>query len=225
MALFIFCIFFFSFFIFFLSFFSFFPFFSLENLNRTTTIQAVDCCGQQTSHLQHHHTQLGWADCYGANTLQTVDDTSGRLLRTADKSPSTPPYAAWLGGLPRRQHTAERQREAGRNLNYIVGNKPQNKCLCFNVVTARTRSDCCCSKVLRRHMAHRPSTSFMSVIYNLAKWLFLYSVYFSSLFFHFFSFFLFFLFLFFFFGPQAFFFFLSFFSHVYNRAIYNGSNN
>src|SRR6218665_4059602 len=39
---------------------------------------------------------------------------------------------------------------------------------------------CCCSKVLRRHtcMAHRPSTSFMSVIYNLAKWLFLYSVYF-----------------------------------------------
>src|SRR6218665_2022297 len=42
---------------------------------------------------------------------------------------------------------------------------------------------CCCSKVLRRHMAHRPSTSFMSVLYNLAKWLFLYSVYFSSLFF------------------------------------------
>src|SRR6218665_855985 len=35
-------------------------------------------------------------------------------------------------------------------------------------------------------MAHRPSTSFMSVLYNLAKWLFLYSVYFSSLFFFFF---------------------------------------
>src|SRR6218665_1117069 len=47
----------------------------------------------------------------------------------------------------------------------------------------------CCSKVLRRHMAHRPSTSFMSVLYNLAKWLFLYSVYFSSLFFSFFPFF------------------------------------
>src|SRR6218665_1940610 len=46
---------------------------------------------------------------------------------------------------------------------------------------------CCCSKVLRRHMAHRPSTSFMSVLYNLAKWLFLYSVYFSSLFFFFFA--------------------------------------
>src|SRR6218665_1142302 len=45
---------------------------------------------------------------------------------------------------------------------------------------------CCCSKVLRRHMAHRPSTSFMSVLYNLSKWLFLYSVYFSSLFFSFF---------------------------------------
>ena len=57
---------------------------------------------------------------------------------------------------------------------------------------------CCCSKVLRRHMAHRPSTSFMSVIYNLAKWLFLYSVYFSSLFFSHF--------VIFFFGPQALFF-------------------
>src|SRR6218665_3369353 len=41
-------------------------------------------------------------------------------------------------------------------------------------------------------MAHRPSTSFMSVLYNLAKWLFLYSVYFSSLFFSFFFFFFFF---------------------------------
>src|SRR6218665_1356409 len=60
---------------------------------------------------------------------------------------------------------------------------------------------CCCSKVLRRHMAHRPSTSFMSVLYNLAKWLFLYSVYFSSLFFSFFS-----IFSFCFFGPQALFF-------------------
>src|SRR6218665_2303382 len=64
---------------------------------------------------------------------------------------------------------------------------------------------CCCSKVLRRHMAHRPSTSFMSVLYNLAKWLFLYSVYFSSLFFFIFS-----HFFIFFFGPQA-----LFFSHVY----------
>src|SRR6218665_4115184 len=77
-----------------------------SNLNIMTTIQTVDCCGLQTSHLQHHHTQLD------------DDDTSGRLLRTADKSPSTPRYAAWLGGLPRRQHTAERRREAGRNLNY-----------------------------------------------------------------------------------------------------------
>src|SRR6218665_3828891 len=60
---------------------------------------------------------------------------------------------------------------------------------------------CCCSKVFRRHMAHRPSTSFMSVLYNLAKWLFLYSVYFSSLFFSFFPFFSFV-----FFGPQTLFF-------------------
>src|SRR6218665_3344637 len=40
---------------------------------------------------------------------------------------------------------------------------------------------CCCSEDLRRHMAHRPSTPFMNIVYNLAKWLFLYSVYFSSL--------------------------------------------
>src|SRR6218665_3697513 len=64
---------------------------------------------------------------------------------------------------------------------------------------------CCCSKVLRRHMAHRPSTSFMSVLYNLAKWLFLYSAYFSS---HFF--FIFFHFFIFFFGPQALFFLLTY---------------
>ena len=50
-------------------------------------------------------------------TSKKEDDTSGRLLRTADKSPSTPAYAAWLGGLPRYQHTAERRREAGRNIN------------------------------------------------------------------------------------------------------------
>src|SRR6218665_3550044 len=68
---------------------------------------------------------------------------------------------------------------------------------------------CCCLKVLRRHMAHRPSTSFMSVLYNLAKWLFLYSVYFSSLFFSFFSFFSF-PFFHFFLWPTG-----SFFSHVY----------
>src|SRR6218665_959942 len=68
------------------------------------------------------------------------------------------------------------------------------------------RSCCCCSKVLRRHMTHRPSTSFMSVLYNLAKWLFLYSVYFSSLFFS-----IFFLPFFHFFCPQAFF----SLSHVY----------
>src|SRR6218665_2320313 len=84
-----------------------------------TTIQAVDRRGLQTSHLQHHHTQFD------------DDDTSGRLSRTADKSPSTPPYAAWLDGLPRRQHTAERRREVGRNLNYVIGNKPPNKCLHF----------------------------------------------------------------------------------------------
>src|SRR6218665_3216468 len=102
-----------------------------SNLNRMTTIQAVDCRGLQTSHLQHHHTQLGWADCHGANTLQNVYDTSGRLLRTADKSPSPPPYVAWLVELPRCQHTAERRREAGRNLNYVIGNKPPNKCLHF----------------------------------------------------------------------------------------------
>src|SRR6218665_3344659 len=41
-------------------------------------------------------------------------------------------------------------------------------------------------KGFTRHMAHRPSTFFMSVLYNLAKWLFLYSVYFCSLFFNFF---------------------------------------
>src|SRR6218665_2550962 len=60
--------------------------------------------------------------------------------------------------------------------------------ICFWHITALTIVDtscccCCCSKVLRRHMAHRPSTSFISVLYNLAKWLLLYSVYFSSLFF------------------------------------------
>src|SRR6218665_3999275 len=70
---------------------------------------------------------------------------------------------------------------------------------------ASAPSCCCCSKVLRRHMAHRPSTSFMSVLYNLAKWLFLYSAYFSSpfflIFFHFFIF---------FFGPQALFFLLTY---------------
>src|SRR6218665_2010779 len=98
-----------------------------SNLNRMTTIQAGDCCGLQTSHLQHHHTQLGWADCHGANTLQNVDDTYGRPLRTADKSPLTPPYAAWLGGLSRCQHTAESRREAGRNLNNIVSNEPQKQ--------------------------------------------------------------------------------------------------
>ena len=92
-------------------------------------------------------------------------------------------------------------------------------------------SCCCCSKVLRRHMAHRPSTSFMSVLYNLAKWLFLYSVYFSSLFFHFFY-------LIFFLWPTGFFssricffvrcssfFPISTYTIIYNRAIYNGSNN
>src|SRR6218665_4036664 len=30
-------------------------------------------------------------------------------------------------------------------------------------------------------MAHRPSKSFINILYNLAKWPFLYSVYFSSL--------------------------------------------
>src|SRR6218665_149063 len=72
---------------------------------------------------------------------------------------------------------------------------------------------CCCLKVLRRHMAHRPSTSFMSVLYNLAKWLFLYSVYFSSLFFSFFSFFFFFS-IFHFFSLAYRLFFLFFFSRI-----------
>src|SRR6218665_128598 len=48
-------------------------------------------------------------------------------------------------------------------------------------------------RTLTTTMAHRPSTSFMSVLYNLAKWLFLYSVYFSSLFFSFFLYLIFFL--------------------------------
>src|SRR6218665_117538 len=55
-----------------------------------------------------------------------------------------------------------------------------------NRLVARCRKRLC-TTVLRRHMAHRPSMSFMSVLYNLAKWLFLYAVYFSSLFFSFFS--------------------------------------
>src|SRR6218665_4094239 len=46
-------------------------------------------------------------------------------------------------------------------------------------------------------MAHRPSTSFINILYNLAKWLFLYSVYLSSLLFSFFTFSTF------FFWPQA----------------------
>src|SRR6218665_614064 len=40
--------------------------------------------------------------------------------------------------------------------------------------------DRCCSEVLRRQMAHRRSTPFINILYNLAKWLFLYSLSFSS---------------------------------------------
>jgi len=56
---------------------------STENpTSKKKTIQTVDWCGLQTSHLWHHHTQLGWADCHGTNTLQNVNVKQGETLTT-----------------------------------------------------------------------------------------------------------------------------------------------
>src|SRR6218665_2690318 len=54
---------------------------STENpTSKKKTIQTVDCCGLQTSHLRHHHTQLGWADFHCTNTLPNVDVKQGETL-------------------------------------------------------------------------------------------------------------------------------------------------